>query len=83
MQNLLSTMNAHHLVNFHIYRASTGNLVKNMGNIRIFCQEYGRFMGFFNKNMGGIWEKIRVYKTKANIEDKSESKFIRLKSFNI
>ena len=54
-----------------------------MGNIRIFCQEYGRFMGFFNKNMGGIWEKIRVYKTKANTEDKSESKFIRLKSFDI
>ena len=40
-------------------------------------------MGFFNKNMGRIWEKIRVYQTKANIEDKFESKFMRLKCFNI
>ena len=41
------------------YKAPTCNLVKNMGNMGnmgFFCQEYGRFIGFFNKNMGGIWE---------------------------
>ena len=43
---------------------------------------------FFVKNMGGLWDfskkyrrnmgKIRVYQTKANIEDKSESTFMHL-----
>ena len=35
-------------------------------------------MGFFKKNMGGIWEKIRVHQTKANIQDKFESKLMHL-----
>ena len=51
-------------------------------------KKYGKYGNFFVKNMGGLWifqqkyrrnmGKIRVHQTMANIEDKSESKFMHL-----
>ena len=62
----------------YISRASAGNLVKNMENMGIFLSKIWEVYGIFQKNMGGIWEKIRVHQTKANIQDKFESKFMHL-----
>ena len=78
MQNLLSTMNADHLVNFHICRASTGNLVKNMGNIRIFLSRIWEVYGIFQQKYGRNMGKIRVHQTKPNTEDESESEIMHL-----
>ena len=50
-------------------KVPTGNLVKKKkGNMGIFCQENGRFMGFLNKNMGGIWEKSGFIRPKLTLK---------------
>ena len=49
-----------------------------MGNMGIFLSRiwevYGIFQQIYGRNMG----KIKVHHTKANIEDKFESKFMHL-----
>ena len=61
-----------------LYRASTGNLVKNMENMRIFLSKIWEVYGIFQQKYGRNMGKFRVHQTEANIEDKSESKFMHL-----
>ena len=53
-------------------------LSKNMGNMGIFLSRIWEVYGIFQQKYGRNMGKIRVHQTKANIEDKSESKFIHL-----
>ena len=59
-------------------RAPTGHLVKNTGNMGIFLSRMWEVYGIFQQKYGRNMGKIRVHQTKANIEDKSESKFMHL-----
>ena len=63
---------------FFIYRAPTGNLVKNMGNMGIVLSRIWEVYGVLQQKYGRNMGKIRVDQTKANIENKSESKFMHL-----
>ena len=63
---------------FFIYRAPPGNLVKNMGNMGIVLSRIWEVYGIFRQEYGRNMGKIRVHQTKANTEDKSESKFMHL-----
>ena len=60
------------------YQGAHWQLGKKYGKYGNFlgeiCEVYGIFQQKYEGNMG----KIRVHQTKANIEDKSESKFIHL-----
>ena len=42
-------------------RAPTGLSEKNMGNIGISQDQYGRNMGVFGAFFGKIWEKCKVF----------------------
>ena len=52
----------------YVYRAPTANVVKIWEIWEFFYQEYGRFMGFFNKNMGEIWEKLGFIRPKLTLK---------------
>ena len=60
------------------YRAPTGNLLKNMGNMGTFLSRIWEVYGIFQQKYGRNMGKIRVHQTEGNIEDKSESKFMHL-----
>ena len=49
-----------------------------MGNMGIFLSRIWEVYGIFQQKYGRNMGKIRVHQTKANIEDKSESKFMHL-----
>ena len=63
------------------YKVPTCNLVKNMGNMGnmgIFLSRIWEVYGIFQQKYGRNMGKIKVHHTKANIEDKFESKFLHL-----
>ena len=63
------------------YRAPTGNLVKNMGNMGTFLSRIWEVYGIFQQKYGRNMGKIRVHQTKANIEDKSKYMHLNITMF--
>ena len=62
-------------------KVPTGNLVKKKGKYGNFLSRKWEIYGIFKQKYGRNMGKIGVHQTKANIEDKSESKFMHLNMF--